>query len=357
MKEIETNFNNKSFPLIDIGKIIAAIFVVAIHTGFLRHFGVVGALLYNGLYRLAVPYFFVASGYLMFSKLHFSGKGKLLWNDVNRKIFFRFILKLVKIFLLWESVYVIWKILKGLLFDNFNIISFLRYCINIFLGPTTGALWYVLASIFAYLLLYLILHYISNKIFLIIFLMGCWLFHALIYNYRWLPIPYMDFIYQQQISISIFIDTFFRAMPLLLIGYLIARKGICTIKQAVIGLSVSTLIFILELLFLYRFATLHILEYPYGICIVPVIYFMFQFVLGVSFKTNIIINTAHLRTLSSQIYFVHPLFISIISLLPYNFGLGKFVLVLALSVAWGAIVILSQGWMKKYENHRIHSNI
>ena len=76
------NVERKTYYALDVAKFISAFLVVCIHTGPLLDVDATGNfILVQILARLAVPFFFVASGFLFFRKLDF----KREYNDYENK--------------------------------------------------------------------------------------------------------------------------------------------------------------------------------------------------------------------------------------------------------------------------------
>lgn len=70
----------KKYNAIDLTKFIMAIFVVALHVEPLK--GMQGTFfyqIYNTIARMAVPFFFITSGYLLFYKMTEDYNIKIIW--------------------------------------------------------------------------------------------------------------------------------------------------------------------------------------------------------------------------------------------------------------------------------------
>lgn len=63
---------DRQYHSIDLAKFIMAIAVIAIHTNPLINYNNIGInYIYNNLVSMAVPFFFISSGYLLSKKLNF----------------------------------------------------------------------------------------------------------------------------------------------------------------------------------------------------------------------------------------------------------------------------------------------
>ena len=77
MYDIETELSSKQYNSIDLMKLIMALVVFAIHTEpLLRCENIVVLNLYKAISDVAVPFFFIASGFLVFDKVIFLPKNE-----------------------------------------------------------------------------------------------------------------------------------------------------------------------------------------------------------------------------------------------------------------------------------------
>lgn len=77
MYDIETELSSKQYNSIDLMKLIMALVVVAIHTEpLVRCENIVVLNLYKAISDVAVPFFFIASGFLVFDKVIFFAKNE-----------------------------------------------------------------------------------------------------------------------------------------------------------------------------------------------------------------------------------------------------------------------------------------
>ena len=97
------NVERKTYYALDVAKFISAFLVVCIHTGPLLDVDATGNfILVQILARLAVPFFFVASGFLFFRKLDF----KREYNDYENKTQLKhYLWRLCKIYIIWTILY------------------------------------------------------------------------------------------------------------------------------------------------------------------------------------------------------------------------------------------------------------
>lgn len=145
----ESNFiiNRKVYPVIDIAKFIACICVIAIHTAPLSNANEnVEWCVYTGLFLLAVPFFFVSSGFFLGEKLVNGQKSP-------KEIIINYIKRLLIPYVAFSFVNIFQNVVLMLMNDiapKDIIINVIR---SIIFYPY-GALWFIWACIVGTLLLY-----------------------------------------------------------------------------------------------------------------------------------------------------------------------------------------------------------
>ncbi len=137
---------------IDVAKVICAILIVFIHT---EPFSSVNARLnsitVNYLCRIAVPFFFISSGFLLFSKMDLS--------EIRFDLIRKYVVRILKLYLFWSIVYfsftaaqMYWTHDSGRAWQIF--VNWLK---NMVFSSGYGFLWYLPATIVAVLLVSLLL--------------------------------------------------------------------------------------------------------------------------------------------------------------------------------------------------------
>ena len=150
-----------NYNTIDVVKLVMAICVVAIHTHPFENMPNMSFLgYYNSFIECAVPFFFLASGFLLASR--FDGINDLI-------IIKKHIIKLVKLYLKWMIIYTPLE----LCYANRNRIPMLKEILLYLRGVlllgqqyNSWPLWYLLSSIYALLLIYILIKRKSKKIIL-----------------------------------------------------------------------------------------------------------------------------------------------------------------------------------------------
>ncbi len=156
----------KNYALIDIFKFTFAIVVVFIHTCSERY--------QNGLTTIltsmAVPYFFVASGFFLNKKLRKT--------ENKKEIIISYMVKIFKMYLFFSIVMWLIELPEMMVSDNILITVLKRIRIFLFIGDYH--LWYLLFTIYAVIILYCANKVkINNKVMLIIsfilYFIGYWI--------------------------------------------------------------------------------------------------------------------------------------------------------------------------------------
>lgn len=149
--------NKKDFKGIDFIKFIMAIFVVAIHTDpFERIHENIFTKSWDIIVRIAVPYFFIASGFLLFSKV------KNEYDRISQLVIIKqYIVRIIKLYLYWSIIFLpitIWKFATNDLSIFKNFILFIRGIILIGENHYSWPLWYLLSMIYSLILIYILIY-------------------------------------------------------------------------------------------------------------------------------------------------------------------------------------------------------
>lgn len=143
---------SKEYKVVDVMKLVMAIVVIAIHAH--PELSSVSTLVIQVtelLYSLAVPFFFMASGFLLFKKIN------LPLDDEGDQRIKRYLLKIVKLYLLWTIIYLPLSVL-GFVNDGTSLMkSVLIFVRNVLLvgeNFMSWPLWYLLALIVAVLIIW-----------------------------------------------------------------------------------------------------------------------------------------------------------------------------------------------------------
>ena len=124
---------------IDIMKFIFSICIIAIHSSFLKEVNVtLYSIITMGLFRIAVPFFFITSGYFYYKKVSQNKETK------------SYILRLIKIFVIFEIIEIIlYTPFQLSSLQGIGIVYYLWRIISTGLG---GAYWYIISTIISLLI-------------------------------------------------------------------------------------------------------------------------------------------------------------------------------------------------------------
>lgn len=146
---------HQQYNMLDVMKFVMAIIVVAIHTRPERSFNspfLIG--IFELIYSIAVPFFFMTSGFLLFRKitLPLDAKGEMRIKS--------YITRICKLYLIWTLIYLPLSI-YGFILDGMPILKtiavFFRNILLIGENYMSWPLWYLLALIVAVGIIYLLL--------------------------------------------------------------------------------------------------------------------------------------------------------------------------------------------------------
>lgn len=303
--EARIKMNKNYYSTLDIMKLFFSICVVCLHV----HVAENNFYLWNMIFNLGVPFFFVSSGYLYAKR-----------NDsINWKNCIVYIKRMLIPFLFWHTVYTI--IVMAQLSDYYSknpkniIINYIQWT----LFYPSGANWYLLASFIGMFLVTFCYQKLGLKVgdFLAI---ACYFVLLIGNSYYYLVIDYHPLSYAIQIYRKIFISTrngLFVGFPMILLGVLIGKSQMEKAKTLVllflwVG---STVLCALEVRALYPkmhsiFDNSFLLTY---LLCAPMLVLL---CVKVNFFADI--NTRLLRKLSTSIFMTHHLFIYLFKGVIYN---------------------------------------
>ena len=154
----------KNYNAIDIMKFICSILVIIIHTSPLASYNEnLNFAFVQVIARIAVPFFFTAAGFFFFRKVSLP----LSSSKNNSHILFKYIIRLLKIYLVWTAIYYIYRIfiVKTESINKENITTYIK---DFIFSGSNFHLWYLPAIISAVLITYFLLKFLSIKKVLII---------------------------------------------------------------------------------------------------------------------------------------------------------------------------------------------
>lgn len=150
--------NKKKFNSIDIFKLLMAVCVVAIHTHPLENCkNELANNVYNSTVSMAVPFFFIAAGFLLAQKLEYPFLG-----EKNELIIKKYLIKIVKLYVFWNIAYLpmtIYHFVDSKMSMKMIIYKYLKGLFIIGEQYNSWPLWYLLASIYALAIILLLIKF------------------------------------------------------------------------------------------------------------------------------------------------------------------------------------------------------
>lgn len=153
----------KQYKAIDLAKFVCAILIIILHTApFASYSKVLTIGFRNIITVIAVPFFFVASGFIAFKKIDAKE------NEEKSKYVKKHLLRLVIMYLIWSAVYFAFVVIKWTRAEDFSILYVLEYVKDFFFEGSYQTIWFLPALFMATLLVYLLGKKISYKTIFII---------------------------------------------------------------------------------------------------------------------------------------------------------------------------------------------
>lgn len=286
---------------IDIMKFIMALFVVVLHTHPLQTVNAAADFATaDVIARAAVPFFFVASGFLL-EKQRSAHRGE------TREILAKYIRKLLVLYCIWTAIYLPVIICSKIIDSEESLIKSILSAVRDFVfAGSYGQLWYLPAVAVGALLVFLLRKYLGEKwtavILLSLFIMG-----LLTQSYFGLTIAKLSpdgIIFRgmkavKKVMVTCRNGVFFGGI-FIYMGTWIAR---CSLEikrwKAVLGCILSTLLFYMEASYLWRIGSVR--EKDMYLMLLPTAFFLMMLALHIEARWN----TVFLRKMSINIYLVH----------------------------------------------------
>lgn len=286
---------NKYYSGIDWMRLIAAVLVITIHTSPLASYSTTGDfILTRVIARVAVPFFFMTTGYFTLSRYHYD----------NRKLL-GFLKKTGIIYVAAIAVYLPLNIYNGY-FNQANLLP--NMLKDLVFDGTLYHLWYLPASMLGMLIAWQLVQKLDYSKGLIVagllYLIG--LFGDSYYGIA-VKLPGVKSIYDLLFELFDYTRNgiFFAPVFLMLGGLIAEKKRRMTQTQAIVGLIGSFLLLIAEAMLLHKNGfQRHDSMYVF---LLPCMVFLFHFVLHFRGK-----QVQGLRIASLLIYLVHPMMIVVV---------------------------------------------
>lgn len=309
------------YRFLDVMKLVMAVVVIAVHTrpevSFSNHSV---KMIFEGIYSLAVPFFFMASGFLLFRKV------RLPLEDVGKDRILSYLKRILKLYVVWTMIYLpltiygFWKeeipALEAIVFFGRNILLVGE---NYMSWP----LWYLLGLITAICIIYCLLRFrFSVNGIVIISVIIAVLGVSLDYLNDNSILPYISDLY-----FSVFVTT----RNGLFVGFMYVALGLLCTRLKTIQLWLIIMLLMLGAIGMF-------LKVPLSNALVV----FSLFVLSISFQGNRVPLqlSVQFRVGSTIVYFVHMLFMAVLVLLmDCTKGMQLFVLVTSFSIVFSCFLM------------------
>lgn len=284
----------KKYTLIDIFKLVFAIGIVAIHAKIFDSNKTINWLALHGIFRLGVPFFFVASGYFFYKKLERNGNFKLVLNKYIKRLLIPYIFWLVL-----NLPFVVYKYYSG----GNSILKIIIKLIRDLIFYPWGAMWYLLALMVAVIII--VPFYKKNKLKNIVIIGSILYLFALICNTYYFLVEgtfFQSIIDNILKVIESSRNGIFEGLYFVSVGMYISKlsddKKISYKKNNIIFI-ISYLLLIIEILLTKNYVHRddHSLFIMFIVLIPSLFIFLSQF--------NLNLNTIKFRNYSTGIYFSH----------------------------------------------------
>lgn len=296
MQRIRGNRTNS----IDIFKMFFCICIISLHTEFLKYIDIdakISWIIEHWIFRMAVPFFFVTSGYFLAGKMDSTlGLVKAIKSYCSR---------LIKPLLFFESINFLLP-LVFMLDSKFleKIITYIKSIIPQVIFYPPGALWYVQASIIGAIIIGILLKFFSKRVVLIIGIIA-YVFALICNNYYFvidgtIVRSFVDLYLSQCISAR---NGFFVGFPFLFVGvymrcanFGIFRHKACQIITPIFFMAETVIVFIMSNGIFVDDGSLYFSQ----LLMAPLLLYWSMHIRGLNNEKSLII-----RNLSTGMYFVH----------------------------------------------------
>lgn len=345
--KVRNSVDKKIYNSIDLTKFICAILIITIHISPFGSNGENSIISYlnfgiqDYIARIAVPFFFMASGFFLYRKT--------LLADFDPELSKKYCIRIFQLYIIWTIIYS--PLIIGRFFNDKQglvhaILVFVRD--TIFTGSYTQ-LWYLNGLIVAVIITSVLLYkkVSLKKILLcaiILYLIGLFAqsWFGFIEPLKELTPTLWSILELIEKVIVTTRDGVFLGFPFVSLGMCFAFFDIkISKKKSFVGLCISMVLLLFEVFLFQYIGFVH--EHNMYLFLVPVTFFLFAFVKEVQLADNAIYKT--LRTLSSLIFFGHLWVGAVVGkLLSFiSEGLGdswlKFVISLIVTIIWAYIVM------------------
>lgn len=335
----------KNYYAIDIAKFVSALLVICIHTGPLVDINMdANFVLVQVLSRVAVPFFFITSGFFFFQKIDLHRE----WNDYeNIQVLKHYLGRLFKIYIIWTILYLpftYWIMRSG---DGVTFAAILRYVRDFFFMGSFYHLWFLPALMFAVFAVYYLVTMLNVKktiwITLLLYLIGMM---GNVYPQLLEGIPVVDFIWKYYVDIfSTTRNGLFFGMIFIALGAYFSKHMLYVKKPVLfVGFLISLALLFGECYLLKANGFMSDLASMY-VMLIPCVSFLFLWLKRMDLQKQKIYRT--LRQMSLLVYVSHIMFVSVlIWTMPELNSLLGYLICVAASLVFSYVIL----WVSR----RIH---
>lgn len=312
---------HEEYRILDVMKFVMAIVVVAVHTRpelslsslFVRH-------IFEAVYSIAVQFFFMASGFLLFRKISLP-----LTDDGELRIK-SYLKRMCKLYVLWTIVYLPLTV-YGFYLDRISplkaVVVFFRNFLLVGENYMSWPLWYLLALIVAVSIIYILLKLKVSKGWIVVIsvmmaLLGVGL----------------DYFKENSIMepfTNLYFTTFLKTRNGFFVGFLYVALGMLCSQLDRIPLVGNAILLLLGII-----GILMQLPLSNALLIFPI------FIFAISFAGNRIKQDTAIRfrMMSSIIYFTHMIFMAVLVIgMNFNSGSQLFSIVIVITLLWSYLLL------------------
>lgn len=292
----------RCYCAIDAVKAVCAVLIVFIHTSPFESVNVqLNSFAVNYLARIAVPFFFISSGFFLFCKTSA--------DNPDMGIIGRYIKRILAMYLFWSAVYFPFTVLQMFYSGQSAFSVFINWLKNMFFTAGYGVLWYLPATAVAVGLVALMLKKgikinTVAGIGFVLYLIGLC---GQSYFGLFVKIPHSAFLGELVKKFySVIVTTrngVFEGIVFIALGAKISQKeNNGSFGAAIAGFCASMILYSGEFLLVSKMKWR--LEYDMYFCLIPCAYFLLKAAVTCKIKIK---RTSLLRRYSSLIYFTHML--------------------------------------------------
>lgn len=153
----------KQYKTIDLFKFICAILVIMLHASPFASYSKIITFIFRHIVTvIAVPFFFAASGFLVFSKLN-----KLSHKSDQKQYILKYVKRIFQMYLVWSAVYLVFVVYKWTI-NGFSYMNVLIYIRNFFFEGSYLTIWFLPALLSAVVFVYLLNKKFNKKTIILI---------------------------------------------------------------------------------------------------------------------------------------------------------------------------------------------